>query len=634
MDRINTSKTAKKIISSGEIHAVISGPIILISTPWPFFNRPSIQLGTLTGFLQKQFPEIKVQALHLYLKIAEKIGYKTYQAISKRPWLAEPLYGALLYPERRKEIKKLFMREADGRPELSKIRFEDLVCRLKKTSEEFIDGMAWGDFGMAGFSVCICQLTASLYFITGIKHRFPHLPIIVGGSMISGDPTYGLLKTFPEIDFIVNGEGELPLSGLVRFLQDPNGPGQWSHIPGVISREDLKDGKPMVFNQLPDLNRLTTPDYDDYFRLIETLKPQNRFFPTLPMELSRGCWWRSRRDTSDRKGCTFCNLNLQWEGYRDKDITKVVSEVDSLTSRYKTLSVAFMDNAVPLRTSHEIFTRIKELGKDLHLFAEIRANTSRRTLRAMREAGTEEIQIGIEALSTGLLKKFNKGTTAIQNLEIMKHCEELRVNNISNLILCFPESNQDDVDETIRTLAFALPFQPLRIVYFWLGLESYVWQHPHAFGLKAIYNHPNYKIIFPLDICRSMHFMIQSYRGDLSHQKKLWRPVRDKVREWKKTYEALHQGPLFSPILSFRDGGDFMIIREKRLRGDPVTHRLVGTSRKIYLFCQHNRSLRGILNRFPEIGEDRIQSFLKMMVDKKLMFEENSRYLSLAVPFH
>ena len=74
-----------------------------------------------------------------------------------------------------------------------------------------------------------------------------------------------------------------------------------------------------------------------------------------------------------------------------------------------------------------------------------------------------------------------------------------------------------------------------------------------------------------------------------------------------------------------------MIIRQKRLGGDPFNHRLVGTSRKIYLFCRNNRSLKNIVDRFPGIGEDRISSFMKMMVDKRLMYEERNRYLSLAV---
>jgi hypothetical protein len=44
------------------------------------------------------------------------------------------------------------------------------------------------------------------------------------------------------------------------------------------------------------------------------------------------------------------------------------------------------------------------------------------------------------------------------------------------------------------------------------------------------------------------------------------------------------------------------------------------------------RSLKGIRGRFGSFAEDKIVAFLKMMVDKKLMFAEAEKYLSLAVP--
>ncbi|HSQ84530.1 MAG TPA: hypothetical protein VLM43_07365, partial [Desulfobacterales bacterium] len=66
--------------------------------------------------------------------------------------------------------------------------------------------------------------------------------------------------------------------------------------------------------------------------------------------------------------------------------------------------------------------------------------------------------------------------------------------------------------------------------------------------------------------------------------------------------------------------------------GEPLTHRLEGTSRGIYLFCQKHRALERIIGRFSSMPSDRIEPFLKMMVDKKLMVRENDRYLSLAVP--
>jgi len=250
----------------------------------------------------------------------------------------------------------------------------------------------------------------------------------------------------------------------------------------------------------------------------------------------------------------------------------------------------------------------------------------------MQTAGMQEVQIGIEALSTRLLKKLNKGTTTIQNIEIMKYCEMTGITNSSNLILYFPGSDQKDVDETIRNLDFVLCFRPLKMVYFWLGLGSPVWQYPENFGLRSVFNHRNYAALFPPDVFKAMRFIIQSYRGDLGHQKKLWRPVKKKLKAWKKSYGELHRGSRHENILSFRDGRNFLIIRQKRLNDQSLTHRIEGTSRAIYLFCRQHRSLKEIIVRFPSVAADKIEPFLKMMVDKKLMFQENDNYLSLAVP--
>ncbi|MEJ2659007.1 MAG: hypothetical protein P8012_17760, partial [Desulfobacterales bacterium] len=101
---------------------------------------------------------------------------------------------------------------------------------------------------------------------------------------------------------------------------------------------------------------------------------------------------------------------------------------------------------------------------------------------------------------------------------------------------------------------------------------------------------------------------------------------------WKKTYLELHRGEKHENILSFRDGRNFLIIRQKRLAGEPLTHRLEGTGRAVYLFCQKHRTIKSIINRFSSTPADRIEPFLKMMVDKKLMFREDDQYLSLAVP--
>jgi len=606
--------------------------VALISAPWPLYNRPSIQIGTLKTHLIKTFPELKVDAHHFYLKVAEVLGYKRYQAISERTWLAETVYAALLYPENLEGIKKVFYKKAKGKTLLRDIRFDSLTRQVQEVSEKFIQSIDWGRYGLVGFSICLCQLTASLYFIKKIKKRFPTLFIVVGGSMFTGEAIRNIFKVFPEIDIVVNGEGEIPLSRLVSCLTDVEGKKRIPSIKGIVMPAGAEKEPEISFNQMKDLSNLSLPDYSDYFNFLRSLGPEKNFFPTLPMEISRGCWWQKKNEDGKSKGCAFCNLNLQWDGYRTKKPEQVVSEIEDLTTTYKTLSIAFTDNLLPLKTSRDVFRRIIKLKKDVHLFGEIRAATPRQDLYLMRAAGMQEVQIGIEALSTRLLKKLNKGTTAIQNIEIMKHCEMLGIQNSSNLIVHFPGSDEKDVAETLKNLDFTFSFRPLRMVHFWLGLGSPVWQDPKTFGLKAVFNHGNYTGIFPSDVVESMQFTIQAYRGDLGCQKKLWQPVKKKLKAWEKAYAKLHQGPRHENILSFRDGRSFLIIRQRRLDGEPLTHRLEGTSRAIYLYCQKHRALKRIIDRFPSIPPDRFEPFLKMMVDKKLMFRENDRYLSLAVP--
>lgn len=602
--------------------------IILISAPWPLFSRPSIQLGTLKAYLKNRFSDLGVEAAHFYLKIAAEIGYDLYQSLSERTWLAETIYGLLLYPDRSEQIEKLFRKEARGKSVFRGLNPEHLAKQVRKVTHEFISRIDWGSFGLAGFSISLCQMTASLYLIREIKRRFPELPIVVGGSLFSGNAGLNLFEAFPEIDVLVNGEGERPLTRLIRHLKVSRDIRALPSVPGIITRyADNFSGSVNRerFLQTEDMTQLPEPDYDDYFQLLSTLGPEKRFFPRLPVEMSRGCWWRSKS-----KGCAFCNLNLQWEGYRAKTPARIVSEIDHLCSAHKLLSVAVMDNAPPIRTSREIFSRLGSLNKDLKLFCELRASTGKEILKAMKAGGLNEVQIGIEALSTRLLNKMNKGTTAIRNLEIMRDCEALGIVNNSNLILHFPGSDQTDADDTLRNLEFVIPFRPLRFVHFWLGLGSPVWENPKEFGIRAVFNHPNYSALFPKEICRPLTFMIQGYRGDIGYQRKLWRPVREKIKAWKKTYSELHQETR-EPILSFRDGREFLIIRQRHPGGQPFTHRLTGTSRAIYLYCQKHHSIQQIMEHFSGLTEDNVLPFLRMMTDKKLMFEEHGKYLSLAV---
>ena len=606
--------------------------IALVSPPWPLNTRPSIQLGALKAFVRSRFPAVEVSAHPLYLRVAEAIGYRVYHAVSERTWPAESVGAALLFPERSERLARLFRRESAGAAALKGVDFEALAAQVKGALDAWIDSVPWEGVRLAGFSSVLCQLTACLYLIGRLKEAHPHLTTVIGGPALGAHSAAAALDLFPHLDAVVVGEGELPLAHLVqhhviegRELTDipPAGGVTTRHERDFAAAEDRR-------YQMENLDRLPLPDYDDYFDLLSGFAPDKRFFPTLPVEFSRGCWWK--RGAGSDTGCRFCNLNLQWRGYRAKSARHAVAEVEHLTRRHRVLSVAVVDNVLPKAETAEILRGLAGLERDLSLFAELRATTPADELAWMRAAGVRRVQVGIEALSTRLLRKLHKGTTAIQNLEIMKRCEQLGIVNLANLILEFPSSDSEDVRETLRAIDFARAYRPPKPVAFWLGLGSPVWSDPGAFGLAKVGNHRNWAEIFPQAVFRRLPLVVQSGRGAAGAQRRLWRPVRTALRAWSRSYDLLRGGAEPEPILSSRDGGEFLILRERRRNGDAATHRLEGASRAIYLYCDHRRPLRRVIARFPSVPADRIAAFLRGMVAQRLMFEENAQFLSLAVP--
>jgi len=599
--------------------------LALVSMPWPLANRPSIQLATLKSYLTRHAPDVEVECRHPYLDVANILGIKTYNHLAERTWVAEAVYAYLVNPDKRREIRALWQREAGEKRALPG-DLEELARSIANLHEINQLKHPWSSYDLVGFSISLSQLSSSLYLIWKIRGLYPKCRFVVGGSHCSGDLGRSLLTHIPEIDFVVSGEGELPLLDLIRRLRRGSLEGD-TECPGFLWRDSRGEIRGGGIRQLSDLRALPTPDYDDYFRELRQQSTMGTLVPALPVEASRGCWWHRARPGAGGRACRFCNLNLQWEGYRRKDPRQVAGEMETLASRHGSLRFFFVDNILNPPTTEKMFQRIAAGGRSFEIFTEVRASVTRRQLLAMRRAGVTQVQIGVESLSSRLLKKLNKGTTVIQNIEVMKHCEELGIRHHSNLILGFPGSDGDDVAQTLENLAFVMPYQPLRKVRFWLGQNSPVALHPERFGIRKVANHPNYDVLLPGSLGTSLCLMIKTYVGDRRRQQEIWRPVARAVAEW----QHFHRRPRREPLLSFRDGGDFLLIRKRLGDSEPETYRLRGASRGIYRFCEERRTLGEIHSQFPRFSPDRLQAFVSDLVRMRLMFQEGDQVLSLAV---
>jgi hypothetical protein len=239
--------------------------------------------------------------------------------------------------------------------------------------------------------------------------------------------------------------------------------------------------------------------------------------------------------------------------------------------------------------------------------------------------------VGIESLSNSLLRRMQKGVSVIENIATMRAAQEHSLALEGNLIIQFPGSTQSEIDETLENLDYVFSYSPLSIAAFFLGHDSPVYISPEKFGIKAIVNHANNIKIFPREILEKLNLIVKDYRGDRTYQKKIWQPVFSKIKKWQKYHDKRKISSLHKPLLYYRDGGDFLLIRQELIDSTVLNHRLKGTSRQIYLFCTQIRTDKELFEKFPTIPQQKILSFLTDLLKKRLVFSDENKHLALAV---
>lgn len=104
------------------------------------------------------------------------------------------------------------------------------------------------------------QLWDAIETVRALKRDFPETPIVLGG-LTAGYFAEELLAGFPQIDFIVTGDGEQPLVELLRALRDGGDP---LAAPNLIGRRDgrlIRSGTTFVADRA-FLNGLVYHRYD------------------------------------------------------------------------------------------------------------------------------------------------------------------------------------------------------------------------------------------------------------------------------------------------------------------------------------------------------------------------------------
>ena len=221
---------------------------------------------------------------------------------------------------------------------------------------------------------------------------------------------------------------------------------------------------------------------------------------------------------------------------------------------------------------------------------------------------------------------MRKGTTALQNVQLLKWCREFAIWPIWNLLYGFPREDPADyatMADFVGSLHHLQPPEacgPVRLDRF-----SPMFVQAKSFGLVNVRPYPAYELVYGLpreELVRLAYFFDFDF-DDGRDPYEYTRALREAVALWRESFEGFG--------LVYADDGtdlgifDYRVGRRRRL--------LSGPAREIYLYCEENRPKERILRLAVELGwaEDEAELLLEDLVAERLMATADGRYLGLAV---
>lgn len=301
---------------------------------------------------------------------------------------------------------------------------------------------------LVGITSTFEQNVASLALAKELKRIRPELPIVLGGNNCDGPMGAALHRNFPQLDFVVRGEGEVPFVALLDALE---GRKDFKSVPALcwrdsdgVPHENVYTGSPLPGAKIP------SPNFTPYFSGLDDSAARPWIArPTIRLESSRGCWWGERRH------CTFCGLNDATLGYRSKPADVAWREIRDNVTKFGVLDVVISDNIMDPAYVDSLLPRIANEDWDLSLFYEVKSNLKAPQLEALVAAGVSMVQPGIESLSTGPLSLMGKGASGAGQVGALRLFAEHGIFPTWHYLHGFPG---EDWDRDYQPVLDQLPF--------------------------------------------------------------------------------------------------------------------------------------------------------------------------------
>jgi len=374
-------------------------------------------------------------------------------------------------------------------------------------------------YPVVGCSSTFEQTAASISLLKWLKRLAPEVITVIGGANCEGEMAQGMTTLAACADFIFSGESERTLPD---FLDQ-------------IRRGELPSTRIIKADSPADMSQLPLPDYSEYFEQFALFLPHSalRMEETwLPYESSRGCWW------GEKSHCTFCGLNGETMKHRKKDPMTVFTQIEALLRRYPTKNIFACDNIMPREYFKSLLPKLEALD-GLNLFYEQKSNLSMANLTALKRAGVNLIQPGIESLSTPLLKIMRKGVTARQHINVLRNARAVGVSLNWNILYDFPGDVPELYEQMLSFLPHIVHFHPpLWLARLSLDRFSPYYERPETFGISNLDAMSDYYEILPreAEVRQLAYHFVGDYQSGIRSKPGLIDDMVAAVSHWKNLW--------------------------------------------------------------------------------------------------
>jgi len=291
-------------------------------------------------------------------------------------------------------------------------------------------------------AVGISYLTPLKYVVERIaglvKELDPGIKVIAG----SFHPSFCTEEVMrnQDIDFIIRGEGEIPL---LRLMQEMKAGGaHWEKVPGITYRD--KDGS-IRSNPNPDL--ITNLDELPFLARDLVLNCDYNIYTAHLIITARGCPYT----------CSFCSDRRLWKNkVRRRSLENVLQEFELLQDTYRKLEyVDIVDGTFTYDRKYLTAFCNEMIDRKLEVPWRCTArydNIDAEILDLMKRANCTGLYLGLESGSERILKLVDKG---IGTEEIIKKSSQVYrsgIHSATAILLGLPEETKEDAEQTLKLM--------------------------------------------------------------------------------------------------------------------------------------------------------------------------------------